>query len=108
LDPDHGSGSATLLLRNLFVWWLIPDRTYLPVPVPITNIQRRCDRSEAFHLKGLSHEMDLAFDDHVRLWLMDLDPDPAIFVMNLQDANKKLIFIKSQTVGIEVFLAIFG
>jgi hypothetical protein len=24
----------------------------------------------------------------------DLDPDPAIFVINLQDANKKLIFKK--------------
>jgi hypothetical protein len=25
----------------------------------------------------------------------DLDPDPAIFVINLQDANKKLIFLES-------------
>jgi hypothetical protein len=24
----------------------------------------------------------------------DLDPDPAIFVINLQDANEKLIFVK--------------
>ncbi len=26
------------------------------------------------------------------LWLMDPDPDPAIFVIDLQDASKKLIF----------------
>jgi hypothetical protein len=26
------------------------------------------------------------------LWLMD--PDPAIFVIDLQDANKKLIYLK--------------
>jgi hypothetical protein len=25
---------------------------------------------------------------------MDPDPDPAIFVIDLQDANKKLIFVK--------------
>ncbi len=25
------------------------------------------------------------------LWLMDPDPDPAIYVIDLQDANKKLI-----------------
>ncbi len=29
------------------------------------------------------------------LWLMDPDPDPAIFVIDLQDANKKLIKKKS-------------
>ncbi len=28
------------------------------------------------------------------LWLMDPDSDPAIFVIDLQDANKKLIFFK--------------
>jgi hypothetical protein len=39
---------------------------------------------------------------------MDLvDPDPAICVINLQDA-KKLIFLKSQTVEIKVFFAILG
>ncbi len=27
-----------------------------------------------------------------RLWLMDPDPDPAIFVTDLQDANKKQLF----------------
>ncbi len=27
------------------------------------------------------------------LWLMDPHPDPAIFVSNLQDVNKKLIFL---------------
>jgi hypothetical protein len=26
---------------------------------------------------------------------MDPDPDPAIFVIDLQDANKKLIFVKN-------------
>jgi hypothetical protein len=25
-----------------------------------------------------------------RLWLMDPDPDPVVFVIDLQDANKKL------------------
>ncbi len=62
-----------------------------------------------------------------RLWLMD--PDPAIFVVDLQDANKKLIFFLSKfspfwrsiyiifkdkqskrshkTVGIKVLLTIF-
>ncbi len=62
---------------------------------------------------------------------MDPDPDPAIFVINLQDASKKLIFntifsllllvvgtlhhfskIKSENshkiVGIKVFLTIFA
>jgi hypothetical protein len=62
----------------------------------------------------------------------DSDPDPAIFVIDLQDANKKLIFKKSfsacyflkvhfqhflkdikskrshKTVGIKVFLTIFA
>ncbi len=28
------------------------------------------------------------------LWLIDTDPDPAIFVICLQDANKKIIFVK--------------
>ncbi len=65
------------------------------------------------------------------LWLMDSDPDPAIFVTNLQDANKKLTekkvsdyyFLKvpfiyiifqskktkrsHKTVGIDVFIFIF-
>ncbi len=27
------------------------------------------------------------------LWQMDLDPDPAIFVIDLQDASKKIIFL---------------
>jgi hypothetical protein len=49
----------------------------------------------------------------------EADPDPAIFVINLQDATKKLIkkmsapyFLKSnrsrKTVGIKVFLTIFA
>jgi hypothetical protein len=61
---------------------------------------------------------------------MDLDPDPDIFIIDLQDANKKLFFLKffclllfegkfksfskdvkstssHQTVGIKVFLPIF-
>ncbi len=32
------------------------------------------------------------YADPCLLWLMDLDPDPAVFVINLQDASKKLIF----------------
>jgi hypothetical protein len=54
---------------------------------------------------------------------MDLDPDPAIFVIAIQDANKKLILKKSfsacyslkvhlrqvtKQLGIKVFLTIFG
>jgi hypothetical protein len=65
------------------------------------------------------------------LWLMDPDPDPAIFVFDLQDDNKKIILKKSssayyfegtitsffkdkkskrshKTVGIKVFLTIFA
>jgi hypothetical protein len=62
----------------------------------------------------------------------DSDPDPAIFVIDLQDANKKIIFLKKffcfllfegiftsffkdiksrkshKTVGIKVFLTIFA
>ncbi len=29
------------------------------------------------------------------LWVMDPDPDPALFIIDLQDANKKLLFFKS-------------
>ncbi len=32
---------------------------------------------------------------HASLWLMDLDPDPAIFVIDIQDDNKKTNFWKS-------------
>jgi hypothetical protein len=52
---------------------------------------------------------------------MDPDPDPAIFVIDLQDANKKLIFSKffclflfegtfksHKTVGIKVLLTNFA
>ncbi len=63
---------------------------------------------------------------------LDSDPDPAIFVIDFQDANKKLIFLKGfsayyflkvkftsffkdkkskrspKTVGIKVFLTIFA
>ncbi len=69
------------------------------------------------------------FDVDPCLWLMDSDPDPTIFVIDLHDTNKKLIlsffslllfectltsFFKDKkskrshkTVGIKVFLAIF-
>jgi hypothetical protein len=29
------------------------------------------------------------------LWLMDPDPDPAILIIDLQDANKKQILLKT-------------
>ncbi len=39
----------------------------------------------------------------------DADPDPAIFITDLQDANKKLIKTKShKTAEIKVFLTIFA
>jgi len=57
----------------------------------------------------------------MKFWLLDpeADPDPAIFVSDLQDANKKLIvkkrfsclsFLKVhyETVGINVFLTVFA
>ncbi len=60
----------------------------------------------------------------IRIWPMDPDPDPAIFVLDLQDANKKPIkkkffwllhFSKSKkskrshkTVRIKIFLTIFA
>ncbi len=31
-------------------------------------------------------------DPRIHVWLRDPDPDPAIFVIDLQDANKKLFF----------------
>jgi hypothetical protein len=36
----------------------------------------------------------------------DADPDPAIFVSDLQDANKKLFFCLLLFLGINVFLPV--
>ncbi len=77
-----GSGSTRLRRHFLAFWFLfIPD---------VVNCYGQCCGSMTFWCgsRSGSGSADLC------LWLMDpdTDPDPAIFVTDLQDGHKKLIF----------------
>ncbi len=45
-------------------------------------------------------------DPCLRLMEPDSDPDPAIFVIDLQDANKKLIFVKKLSFSAYYFMKV--
>jgi hypothetical protein len=54
--------------------------------------------SEKKALKSMLRNRDILVRKRIRggpcLWLLDPDPDPAVFVIDLQDASKKLIFLQ--------------
>ncbi len=70
------------------VWWY---------PVRVHSLQSQGRPRHEIHQVKWKFESVLRIHDFgpgsadACLWLMDPDPDPAIFVIELQDANKKLI-----------------